>query len=98
MANDSKIPTTVPNKPTNGAVEEIIESQEIPKLASFIIDISQAFNICFEVEPFEHLYKEDSGFTVVFRDVKDSSDFFSFTINEFNERSLYIKIQKTVTK
>lgn len=84
LANDSKIPTTVPNNPTNGEVDETIESQDRPSVASFIIDISQACKSGFEREVFAHLLRPDSGLRLESLEVNDSKDFFSLFINEFN--------------
>ncbi len=48
FANDSKIPTTVPNKPINGAVDETIDNHEIPVLASLTKEISHTFKSSLE--------------------------------------------------
>ena len=81
LANDSKIPTTVPNRPINGEVDETIDNQEIPLLASLIIEISHACNIGFDLILLLHLLRLDSGLNSEFRDVKLSSDFFSVRID-----------------
>ena len=81
FANDSKIPTTVPNKPIKGEVEETIDSQDKPSLASFIIDISQACKSGFERDVLAHLLKPDNGLKFDSLEVNVSKDFFSLVIN-----------------
>lgn len=78
------IPTTVPKRPINGEVDEIIANQDTPLLASFIIFISQACKISFEAVPFEHCVKSESGENFDWLVVKISKDLFSFAINRFN--------------
>ena len=48
FAKDSNIPTTVPNKPINGAVVDIIDNQDNPVLASLTKEISQTFKYSLE--------------------------------------------------
>ena len=88
FANDSKIPTTVPNRPTKGEVDEIIDNHETPTLASRIIEISHAVKISFVcVELFEHLLKLERGLILnVSLEISASNAFFSVSTKELTDK------------
>ena len=73
FANDSSIPTTVPNNPIKGAVEEIIDNHDSPVLASLTKEISLTFKISLEKTPFfEHCPILDNGLIYESLEVKAS--------------------------
>ena len=89
FANDSKIPITVPNNPINGAVEEIIDNQEMPLLASLINDISQTFKNSFDIGVFPiQCPIFESGFIIASRATIELSSSFSTEI--LVDNSIYL--------
>lgn len=73
FANDSKIPTTVPNNPINGAVEDTIDNHDKPVLASLTKEISQTFKNSLETGAlFKHCPIFDKGLTYDSLDNNDS--------------------------
>ena len=88
FAKDSKIPTTVPNRPTKGEVEEIIDNQETPILDSRRIEISQALKISFVgIVFFVHLLKLERGLILnVSLKTKDSKALLSLSTDELTDK------------
>lgn len=73
FANDSNIPTTVPNKPIKGAVDDTIDNHEIPVLASLTKEISHTFKNSLETGVlFKNCPILDNGFI---RDPRDNKEF-----------------------
>lgn len=95
LAKDSKIPITVPNRPTNGEVVETIDNHERPELASLINEISQALNISFDGVELAHLLSLESGDRDVPLSIKVSKEFFSLFTKVETVINLYMNIQKT---
>jgi len=89
FANDSKIPITVPNKPINGAVDEIIDNHEMPVLASLINDISQTFKNSFDIGVFPiQCPILESGFIIASLATIELSSSFSTEI--LDDNSIYL--------
>ena len=99
LAKDSKIPTTVPNKPIKGEVEDIIERAEIPELASLTKEILQTFKTSLETAASPmHLPIEDKGFIILSLETKELRLFFSKSTLLFNWKNLYKNTQKVNMK
>jgi|GEM_PF-2716550 hypothetical protein len=95
LANDSKIPTTVPNNPIKGAVEAIIDCQDNPELASLIIEISKTSRDSLFIllsSPMK-LPMDDKGLSLNSLFDNTSRVYRSLFIEVDNSNNLYIKIK-----